>query len=327
MFEHLTHADTVTAVPTSPERDVQNDLRKLVYAHRTPPTTGPSKLERLKDQEIDGTDGATHYDIATAGWDPEPRYNAFQDNIDADRLDAELETLSTFITDTAAEEDSIPLVGYVPPAAARKYFNIPSNEHSSVDGLLMGTVTDFYPTPIPDGGPAALRFKDVHAGLPDPDVAAIDDSARPGDVPSESGWLSLSLLAVAWCPVPAPDDGPLHIQLSTDITITRDESHTPAVHLHSPTPTRRTMLFEADVDDKARSTMEELDDDRVPIPAVIQDSDSWYVSKEHLTEVLATLLEEGHTVSVTPVIEARDLPAEVRPADAPPLPWHTADSA
>jgi len=87
------------------------------------------------------------------------------------------------------------------------------------------------------------------------------------------------------------------------------------------------MLFEADVDDKALSTIKELDDDRVPIPAVTQDTNSWYVSEEHLTEVLATLLEEGHTVSVTPVIEARDLPAERTSADAPPLPWHTADSA
>lgn len=87
------------------------------------------------------------------------------------------------------------------------------------------------------------------------------------------------------------------------------------------------MLFEADVDDKALSTIEELDDNRVPIPAVTQDSDSWYVSEEHLTEVLATLLEKSHTVSVTPVIEARDLPAEVRSADAPPLPWHSADLA
>ena len=327
MFNRLTRVDAVTAVPTSSESDVQNDLRKLVYAYRDPPATGPSDLERLKEQEIEGTDGATHYDSATAGWEPEPRYNAFQDNVDVTQLEAELDTLSEFVTSTPFEDHSVPLVGYLPPAVARESLNIPSEQHSNADGLAMGTVTNLYPTPIPDSGPRALQLEDIQTGLSDPTVAAIDESARPGDAPAESGWLSLSLLAAAWCPVPAPDDGALHIQPSNDINRCSKRGPHPSSSPPLSNAGEAYMLFEADVNDKALSTIEELDDNRVPIPAVTQDSDSWYVSEEHLTGVLATLLEEGHTISVTPVIEARDLPAEVRSADAPPLPWHSADSA
>jgi len=78
--QHLTRADVVTAVPILSEGEVQNDLRKLVYMYRNPPIIGPSELEKPKEQEIEGTNVATHYNSATAGWEPEPRYNAFQDN-------------------------------------------------------------------------------------------------------------------------------------------------------------------------------------------------------------------------------------------------------
>jgi hypothetical protein len=59
-----------------------------VYAHHKPPTTGPSYLDELKAREIDATDSATRYDIATAGWEPDPRYSAFQDNIGIHAIDA-----------------------------------------------------------------------------------------------------------------------------------------------------------------------------------------------------------------------------------------------
>jgi hypothetical protein len=66
-----------------------------------------------------------------------------------------------------------------------------------------------------------------------------------------------------------------------------------------------------------------LEADRVPIPAIHQRDDDWYVTATHLKTIVTELLADGLSVSVTPVIEARDLPPNVRPADAPPLPWHT----
>jgi len=69
----LTRHDVVTAIPTRDPETVRGDLRRQVYAHHQPPTTGPSHLNELKDLEIDGTDSATRYHIATAGWEPEPR--------------------------------------------------------------------------------------------------------------------------------------------------------------------------------------------------------------------------------------------------------------
>jgi len=77
MQAQLTRHDVVTAIPTRDPDTVRGDLRTQVYAHHEPPTTGPSYLDELKDREIDGTDSATRYDIATAGWEPEPRYTAF----------------------------------------------------------------------------------------------------------------------------------------------------------------------------------------------------------------------------------------------------------
>jgi hypothetical protein len=97
-----------------------------------------------------------------------------------------------------------------------------------------------------------------------------------------------------------------------------------AVHLHSPSPTRRTMRFTADIDGTAIDRFRSLEPDRVPIPAIHQrDDGDWYVTVAHLETVVTALLADGLSVSVTPVIEARDLHTDVRPADAPPLPWHT----
>jgi hypothetical protein len=61
----------------------------------------------------------------------------------------------------------------------------------------------------------------------------------------------------------------------------------------------------------------------VPILANHQRDDDWYVNAAHLETVITELLADGISVTITPIIEARDLPADVRPADAPPLPWHT----
>jgi hypothetical protein len=84
------------------------------------------------------------------------------------------------------------------------------------------------------------------------------------------------------------------------------------------------MRFTADVDDTATYRFRSLEADRVPIPAIHQrDDGDWYVTTAHLETVITGLLADGLSVSVTPIIEVRDLPADVRPADAPPLPWHT----
>jgi hypothetical protein len=89
-----------------------------VYAHHQPPTTGPSYLDELKDREIDGTDSATRYDIATAGWEPERRYTASQDNIDTTQLADELDTLYAQLSGVAFDTDGVPVIGYLPPAAS-----------------------------------------------------------------------------------------------------------------------------------------------------------------------------------------------------------------
>ena len=87
------------------------------------------------------------------------------------------------------------------------------------------------------------------------------------------------------------------------------------------------MRFTADIDGTAIDRFRSLEPDRVPIPAIHQrDDGDWYVTVAHLETVVTALLADGLSVTVTPVIEARDLPTDVRPADAPPLPWHT-DSA
>jgi len=84
------------------------------------------------------------------------------------------------------------------------------------------------------------------------------------------------------------------------------------------------MRFTADVDDTATDRFRSLEADRVPIPAIRQrNEDGWYVTAAHLGTVITALLADGLSVTVTPVIEARDLPTDVRPADALPLPWHT----
>jgi hypothetical protein len=152
------------------------------------------------------------------------------------------------------------------------------------------------------------------------------DAAPASGVPDdEAGWLSLSLITAAWCPVPAPDPGFLQLQPGSDNGIDASRTDVPAaVHLHSPTPTRRTMRFTADVDDTATDRFRSLEADRVPIPAIRQrNEDDWYVTAAHLGTVITALLADGLSVTVTPVIEARDLPTDVRPADALPLPWHT----
>jgi hypothetical protein len=84
------------------------------------------------------------------------------------------------------------------------------------------------------------------------------------------------------------------------------------------------MRFTADVDDTATDRFRSLEADRVPIPAIHQrDDGDWNVTAAPLEMVITELLADGLSVTVTPIIEARDLPADVRPADAPPLPWHT----
>jgi len=315
----LTHHDVVTAIPTRDPETVRGDLRRQVYAHHQPPTTGPSYLDDLKDLEIGGTDSATRYDIATAGWEPEPRYNAFQDNIDTTQLADEIETLSTQLKGAPFDTDGIPFIGYLPPAASRKYIGTSTTP-------LAGVVTDLHPSPIPETGPTAIQLAETHAGLPDPEPVDLTDAAPASGVPDdEAGWLSLSLVTAAWCPVPAPDRGFLQIHTGSEngIDATRTDTQA-AVHLHSPTPTRRTIRFTADVDDTAIDRFRALEADRVPIPAIHQrDDGDWSVTAAHLGTIVTELLADGLSVSVTPVIEARDLPTDVRPAIAPPLPWHT----
>jgi hypothetical protein len=314
----LTRHDVVTAIPTRDPETVRGDLRRQVYAHHEPPTTGPSYLDELKDCEIDGTDSATRYDIATAGWEPEPRYTAFQDNIDTTQLADELDTLYAQLSGAAFDTDGLPFIGYLPPAASRKYIGTSTTP-------LAGVVTDLHPFPPPETGPTAIQLAETHAGLPDPDPVDLTDAAPASGIPdNEAGWLSVSLITSAWCPVPAPDPGYLQLYPGSDNGIAAKRTESPAaVHLHSPTPTRRTMRFTAAVDDTATDRFRSLEADRVPIPAIQRDDDDWYVTAAHLETVITELLADGLSVTVTPIIEARDLPADVRPADAPPLPWHT----
>jgi hypothetical protein len=312
-----TRHDVVTAIPTHDPDTVRFDLRKQVYAHHEPPTTGPSRLAELKTHEIDGTATATQYDITTAGWDPEPRYTAFQDNIDPSRLRDQLDTLYDVLTGDTFDHAGRPFIGSLPPAVARKYL---TTAHS----LILGVITDTAPTATATAPPSAIRLQDLHAGLPDPEPVSLTPAATPSGAPDDAtGWLNLSLLTAAWCPVPAPDPGFLHLHPdSGDVAATRTDTQA-AVHLHSPTPTRRTMRYRADVDDTAADRFTSLDAERVPIPAVLQRDGDWYVTAAHLRSVISTLLTDGVDVSVTTVIEARDLPTDVRPADAPPLPWHS----
>ena len=114
----LTRHDVVTAIPARDPETVRGDLRRQVYAHHHPPTIGPSYLDDLKDREIDSTDSATRYDIATAGWEPEPRYTAFQDNIDTTHLADELDTLYAQLSGAAVDADGRPFIGYLLPAAS-----------------------------------------------------------------------------------------------------------------------------------------------------------------------------------------------------------------
>jgi hypothetical protein len=83
------------------------------------------------------------------------------------------------------------------------------------------------------------------------------------------------------------------------------------------------MWFTADVDDTATDRFRSLEADRVPILAILPCDDDWYVTAAHLETVINDLLADGLSVSVTPVIEARDFAADLRLVDAPPLPWHT----
>jgi hypothetical protein len=314
----LKHHDVVTAIPTRDPETVRGDIRKQVYAHHQPPTTRPSCLDKLKDREIDGTDSATRYDIATAGWEPEPRYTAVQDNIDTTQLADELDTPSAQLSGTAFNTDGRPFVGYLPPAASRKYIGTSTTP-------LAGVLTDLHPSQPPESGLTVIRLAEPHVGLPDPDPVDLVDAAPASGVPDdEAGWLSLLLITAAWCPVPAPDPGFLQLHPGSDNDIAAKRTESPAaVHLHSPTPTRRTMRFTADVDDTATDRFRSLEADRVPIPAIHQrDDGDWYVTAAHLETVISELLADGMSVCVTPVIEARDLPADVRPADAPTLPWH-----
>jgi hypothetical protein len=78
-----------------------------------------------------------------------------------------------------------------------------------------------------------------------------------------------------------------------------------------------------DVEDTATDRFRSLEADRLPIPAIHQRDDDWYVTAAHLQTVITELLADGLSVTVTPVIEACDLAADVRPADAPPLPLRT----
>jgi hypothetical protein len=126
---------------------------------------------------------------------------------------------------------------------------------------------------------------------------------------------------------PIPGRNHLGDTTATDVSIPTEGgdrySGYAAVHLHSPTPTRRTMWFTAGVDDTPTDRFRSLEADRVPIPAIHQRDEDWYVTAAHLETVISALLADGLSVTVTPLIEARDLPSEVRPADALPLPWHT----
>jgi len=57
-------------------------------------------------------------------------------------------------------------------------------------------------------GPTTIQLTETHAGLPDTDPVDLADAAPASGVPDdEAGWLSLSLITAAWCPVPALTEG------------------------------------------------------------------------------------------------------------------------
>jgi hypothetical protein len=143
-------------------------------------------------------DSATRYDIARAGWEPEPRYTAFQDNVNTTQLADELDTLYAQLSGAAFDIDGVPFIGYLPPAASRKHMGTSTTP-------LAGVVTGLHPFPLPETGPTAIQLAETRVGLSDPDPIDLVDATPSSGVPDdEAGWLSLSVVTAAWGPVPRP---------------------------------------------------------------------------------------------------------------------------
>lgn len=334
LYQQVAALDVATAIPNKSSDAIRGDLRTHVYAHADPPVDGPSHLEELKDQPIDGHPDATEYDTVTAGWEPEPNYRAFQDNVNESRLDDELDPLEAYLHGNPFAADGTPIIAYLPPAAARKYLNGgPLTTHGP---LIAGVVTDVH-APVAADPPTAIQLTPLHADLTDdPTPVEFTDDASPDGRAGDAGWVNTRLLTAAWCLVPHTPDTALHLEPSdtaADITASRAAPDEADVHLHSPTPTQRTMTFTADIDGQALEVFDTLaDTGSRPIPAVSHvepdpwlsseaPDDYWTVANDHLTRVLDAILEAGHTVTLPPEIEARYLPDTFIPDDTPPLPW------
>lgn len=336
LHQHVASLAVTTAIPNRDPDAVQRDLRSHVYAHVDPPTDGPSQLEELKDTSVDGHPGATEFDAVTAGWEPEPKHCAYRDNVDEPLLEDAIDTLEAYLYGRPFDTDGAAIVAYLPPAAGRKYLH---GDAATANGpVISGVVTDIHGH-HEDTSQTAIQLAELHTSITDNTVpAAFTADASPPGLAGDTGWVQTNLLSAVWCLVPHTPNAALHLQptdtTDTSATATRGPPAEADLHLHSPSPTDRTMRFTAETAPEVLEVLESLADSSTPpIRSVThvetdpwfsddEPDDYWTVANDHLIRVLDAILETGYSVSLTLEIEARYLPDSYRPDDAPPLPWH-----